>query len=63
MNETIYYCSGGAMLFTLAAAVMPGSVRKSILASAIRYGIVSHPDSTGSVYGRTLKEIKATLLR
>ena len=40
-----------------------GSIRQSLLAGAIRHGIVSRPDSTGSVYGRTLKEIKATLLR
>ena len=40
-----------------------GSIRQSMLAGAIRYGIVSRPDSTGSVYGRTLKEIKDTLLR
>ena len=51
------------MLFTLATDVVPGSVRKSILASAIGHGTVSRPDYAGSVYGRTLKEIKDTLLR
>ena len=49
--------------FDRTSCMMPGSVRQSLLAGAIRYGIASRADSTGSVYGRTLKEIKATLLR
>ena len=42
---------------------MQGSVRQGLLAGAIRYGIAFRADSAGSVYGRILKEIKATLLR
>lgn len=35
-----------------------GSIRQSLLAGAIRHGIASRPDSTGSVYGRRLNEVK-----
>ncbi|RLG25134.1 hypothetical protein DRN77_00795 [Methanosarcinales archaeon] len=41
---------------------MPGSVRQSMLAGAIHPDdIAYHADSTGSVYGRRLKEINDTL--
>ena len=48
-------------IFDRRSCRMPGSIRKSLLAGAIRYGIGSRADSTGSVYGRTLNEVKATL--
>jgi len=50
-------------IFDRTSCRMPGSAGQSLLAGAIRYGIASRPDSTGSVYGRILEEIKATLLR
>lgn len=46
-------------IFDRRSCRMPDSGRKSSLAGAI-YGFVSRPDSNGSVYGRTLKEIKDT---
>ena len=50
-------------IFDRRSCRMPDSGRKSLLAGAIWHGIVSRPDSTGSVYGRRMKETKATLLR
>lgn len=49
-------------IFDRRSCRMPDSGRKSLLAGAI-YSFVSRSDSNGSVYGRTLKEIKDTLLR
>ncbi|RLB65306.1 MAG: hypothetical protein DRH04_10625 [Deltaproteobacteria bacterium] len=42
---------------------LPDGIRHSLLVDAIRYGIelVSILYTTGSVYGRTLKEVKDTL--
>jgi hypothetical protein len=48
-------------IFDRTSCRMPDSGRQSMLAGAIWHGIASRADSTGSVYGRRLKEIKATL--
>ena len=40
---------------------MPGSIRQSLLAGAVWYGLVSRPDSIGLVCGRGLNEVKDTL--
>ena len=63
MYDGTYYEGGDVAcmmprIFDRTSCRMPGSIRQNLLAGAIRHGIASCPDSTGSVYGRRLKEIE-----